>query len=134
MSFTFSPMRRLLRSGFLIRCARSYSAAASPASLIRVTDLPAPNSGYIRILELNRPEARNAISAQLLADLRREVDTVAAQYGPAGEELAPKPLMGGAMGENKKGVARAVILASAVESCFCAGADLKERKAYTPEE
>ncbi|KAL5594316.1 hypothetical protein BROUX41_001258 [Berkeleyomyces rouxiae] len=123
-------------SSFALRYARQYSAASSAEakSLIRVTDLPAPNSGHIRILELNRPKARNAISVQLLADLRQEIDAVAAQYGPAGEELPQKSLMGGAMGENKKSATRALILASAVESCFCAGADLKERRSFTPEE
>lgn len=37
-------------------------------------------------------------------------------------------------GDDNKGPTRALILASAVDSCFCAGADLKERKGFTQEE
>ncbi|RSL83374.1 hypothetical protein CEP52_016737 [Fusarium oligoseptatum] len=66
---------------------RFYSSAAEP--LIRVTNLPAPGTGHIRVLELNRPKARNAISKALLASLRDEVDAVQSQYGPNGEELPP---------------------------------------------
>ncbi|KAL2884674.1 hypothetical protein HOO65_100078 [Ceratocystis lukuohia] len=136
MIFPLSRAVRLQSHGLVLRFARPYSSASSTKSksLIQVIDLPAPNSGHIRILELNRPEARNAISVQLLADLRQQIDVVAAQYGSDGEELPQKPLMGGSMGENKKGATRALILASAVESCFCAGADLKERRSFSSEE
>lgn len=115
-----------------IRLARAYSQSAEP--LIRVTNLPAPNSGHIRVLELNRPSARNAISKALLSGLRAEVDAVAAQYGDGGEELPVRKLFGGAAGVDQKGPTRAVVLASAVDTCFCAGADLKERKGFTKDE
>ena len=44
------------------------------------------------------------------------------------------PRGAGIAGEDEKGPTRAVIIASAVDSCFCAGADLKERRGFTPEE
>ena len=112
--------------------ARPYSQSTEP--LIRVTNLPAPNTGHIRVLELNRAPARNAISRSLLASLRAEVDAVGSQYGDGGEELPVRKLFGGAAGVDEKGPTRAVVLASAVDNCFCAGADLKERKGFTKEE
>ncbi|RBR10135.1 hypothetical protein FVER53590_04720 [Fusarium verticillioides] len=105
---------------------RHYSSTTEP--LIRVTNLPAPNTGHIRILELNRPSARNAISRALLANLRAEIDALHSQYGPNGEELPLQKRFGGAAGADEKGPTRAVVLASAVDTSFCAGADLKERK------
>lgn len=119
----------------VLRQTRFYSSEANPGPLIRVTDLPAPNSGHIRILELNRPAARNAISRALLASLREEIDAVHAQYDAAtGEELPVAKRFGGVAGTSEKGPTRALILASAVETSFCAGADLKERKGFTQEE
>nr|RBQ90278.1 hypothetical protein FVER53263_04720 [Fusarium verticillioides] len=105
---------------------RHYSSTTEP--LIRVTNLPAPNTGHIRILELNRPSARNAISRALLANLRAEIDALHSQYGPNGEEMPLQKRFGGAAGADEKGPTRAVVLASAVDTSFCAGADLKERK------
>lgn len=123
----------------IIRLAQySTEANAGPGPLIRVTNLPAPNSGHIRILELYRPAARNAISRALLSSLRDEIDAVHAQYDAAtGDELPPAPWdkrFGGIAGDDQKGPTRALILASAVDTCFCAGADLKERKTFTQEE
>jgi methylglutaconyl-CoA hydratase len=106
--------------------------------VVRLTDLPAPNTGHIRILELNRPSARNAISKALLSSLRHEIDAVHAQYDPAtGDEAGSvswNKRFGGIAGEDEKGPTRALILASAVDESFCAGADLKERKGFTQEE
>ncbi|KUI72486.1 Methylglutaconyl-CoA hydratase, mitochondrial [Cytospora mali] len=111
---------------------------STEAPLIRVTNLPAPSTGHIRILEINRPGARNAISRALLNSLSNEIDDVHSQYdATTGEELAVKSWnqrFGGTAGQSEKGPTRAVILASAVDQSFCAGADLKERKGFTPEE
>ncbi|PQK11650.1 hypothetical protein BB8028_0003g02740 [Beauveria bassiana] len=104
---------------------RLYSAQAEP--LIRVANVPAGATGHIRVLELNRASARNAISKGLLAALRAEVDAIHAQYGPGGEELSVASTAQG-------GPTRALVIASAVDSCFCAGADLKERRGFTQEE
>jgi methylglutaconyl-CoA hydratase len=92
------------------RCA--YSTAQSP--VIKVTNVPAPHSGSVRILSLNRPAARNAISRQLLAELSHQVNSI--------------------HNEGETGATRALILASEVDTSFCAGADLKERATFTPEE
>lgn len=105
--------------------ARFYSAETEP--LIRVANLPAGTTGHIRVLELNRAKARNAISKSLLAALRAEVDSIHAQYGPNGEEVS-------AATTAQNGPTRALVIASAVDSCFCAGADLKERRGFTQEE
>ncbi|KAI0123757.1 ClpP/crotonase-like domain-containing protein [Xylariales sp. AK1849] len=120
-----------LLSPHSIRCIRAYSSDAGP--LINVINVPAPNSGHIRILELNRPSARNAISKALLAALRAEIDDVNSQYTKDGDEIA-STRFGGAAGVDEKGPTRALILASAVDASFCAGADLKERRGFTPEE
>ncbi|KAK4235470.1 mitochondrial methylglutaconyl-CoA hydratase [Achaetomium macrosporum] len=127
-----------LRVGQLALRRARYSTEANAGPLIRVTDLPAPHSGHIRILELNRPAARNAISRALLSSLRDEIDAVHAQYDAATGEEIPAPSwskrFGGTAGDDQKGPTRALILASAVDTCFCAGADLKERKSFTQEE
>ncbi|KAI9738428.1 MAG: hypothetical protein M1834_008931 [Cirrosporium novae-zelandiae] len=92
---------------------RSNATQAAP-SLINVKNIPAPHLGIIRILSLNRPKARNAISKQLLAELNYHVDSIYEEKGV--------------------GTTRALILASEVDSCFCAGADLKERAGFTQQE
>ncbi|KAK3317668.1 ClpP/crotonase-like domain-containing protein [Cercophora scortea] len=117
------------------------SSSPSPKAdgpLVRVTNLPAPGSGHIRILELNRPEARNAISRALLSALRDEIDAVHAQYDPATGEEIPVPSwnkkFGGTVGDEKMGPTRALIIASTADTSFCAGADLKERRGFSQEE
>ena len=66
------------------------------------------------MLLLDRPEARNALSRRLLTELKAEVDSIHAERGT--------------------GATRALIIASNVDSSFCAGADLKERKIFTHDE
>lgn len=102
---------------------RFYSSADEP--LIRVTNIPAGSSGHIRILELNRAGARNAISKALLGALRAEIDDVHSQYDAGGNEI---------VAPSQAGPTRALVIASAVDSCFCAGADLKERRGFTQQE
>lgn len=63
---------------------------------------------------LNRPEARNAISKQLLNSLGAHIKAI-------GEERGMGPT-------------RALVVASNVDASFCAGADLKERAKFTREE
>jgi len=112
---------------------RPYSTPASPP-LITVTDIPAPSTGRIRILSLARPSARNAISRALLQELRSNIDSIAAEYDAEGNEVPRKASYGGAAGIDGRGPTRALILASEVESCFCAGADLKERRGSSADE
>ncbi|KAF2087172.1 ClpP/crotonase [Saccharata proteae CBS 121410] len=89
-------------------------SAAPPPSAIKVTSVPAPHCGSIRILSLNRPHARNAISVGLLNELTAEVNSIHEEGGA--------------------GPTRALILASEVDSSFCAGADLKERAGFSIEQ
>lgn len=83
-----------------------YSTSAED-EIIKVQQIPAPGSGHVRVLLLNRPKARNAISRQLLETLSKQVNSIAA--------------------ENGDGPTRALVVASNVDAAFCAGADLKER-------
>jgi methylglutaconyl-CoA hydratase len=111
-------MPQNLRCTIALLSRRSYSAPAGAARLINAKSIPAPHCGSIRILSLNRPEARNAISRQLLSELKHEIKSIEAEGGNL----------------SKPGPTRALILASEVDASFCAGADLKERKTMTQEE
>jgi methylglutaconyl-CoA hydratase len=105
-------------------------------SLIQVTDIPALHTGRIRILSLNRPKAKNAISWALLRELIVLVKGVAAEYDHCRDENLSSTISVTIekTSENVQGPTRVVILASEVAGCFCAGADLKERFAMTKEE
>lgn len=110
--------QRLVGAGavWLRRATASYSTS-SPGSLsstIRLSSIPAPHSGEITVLSLNRPKARNAISTQLLGELSRVVEQLHA--------------------EGDRSSTRALILASESDDAFCAGADLKERLTFTDDE
>lgn len=83
-------------------------------STLVVKDDPAPHMGNIRIIEMNRPNARNAISLQMLHDLEKELQKV-------DQDLLDTPA----------NAPRVLVLASAVDGVFCAGADLKERKSMS---
>lgn len=100
----------------------------SSGALIEIVDLPAPHSGHIRILQISRASASNAISYALLSALRKEIQTIQSQYSQfTGAEM---PWTEGDI----KGPTRALIIASAVDSCFSAGADLKELVGFTQEQ
>lgn len=134
-SSTLSTMRILRPIAFTLpRVLRRCYSTPNAAPLINVLDVPAPHNGRIRILSLARPSARNAISRQLLYELRTNIDSIHSEYDSEGDEVPPQKLYGGVAGENQRGPTRAVILASEVDSCFCAGADLKERVGFTAEE
>jgi methylglutaconyl-CoA hydratase len=108
---------------------RFSSSTSGAEPLILCRDIYAPGTGYIRVLELNRPNARNAISRALLEELRLHVEDIHAQYGPDGEEKAVDAGTGMGVGPT-----RALVVASRVDETFCAGADLKERRMFTPDE
>ncbi|KAJ9296797.1 hypothetical protein DTO271G3_4996 [Paecilomyces variotii] len=96
-----------------IRVRARYSTKTED-NVIQVQQVPAPGSGHVRVLLLNRPQARNALSRQLLDGLSRHVDSIAA--------------------EEANGPTRALIIASNADAAFCAGADLKERAGMTKDE
>lgn len=93
---------------------RTLITSSSPAPTINIRTIPAPHSGSIRILSLNRPSARNAISVQLLTELSHQIKSLHA--------------------EGEAGPTRALIIASEIDTAFCAGADLKERLKMTQDE
>lgn len=92
----------------------SYACYSTLGSSMKITSIPAPHSGSITVVSLNRPQARNALSKQLLGELSDVVE--------------------GLHREGGKGTTRALILASEVDNAFCAGADLKERVGMSKEE
>ncbi|KAL9105003.1 MAG: hypothetical protein Q9163_000100 [Psora crenata] len=113
---------------------RGYSTP-SPSALIKVTLIPAPHTGHIRILSLSSPHNRNAISCRLLSELSTEIHDVRTQVE---EEWDKARRRSGRATERKRMAVghgtRVLILASEVDEVFCAGADLKERKSMNREE
>ncbi|MCJ1286160.1 hypothetical protein MMC26_005505 [Xylographa opegraphella] len=109
-------MRPLLSTVTLSRLrATQIRHSSSPSGpLIHIDNIPAQHCGFIRILSLNSPRNRNAISRALLSDLSRHITDIHKE-GP-------------------QGPTRALIIASHVDEAFCAGADLKERRGFTKEE
>lgn len=94
----------------LHRAARTFATSAAPETekpALQCHHIPAPGSGHVRVLLLDRPATRNAISRAVLAGLTRHVDELQEQGGT--------------------GPTRALVLGSAVDGVFCAGADLIER-------
>ncbi|KAJ4862672.1 enoyl-CoA hydratase/isomerase domain-containing protein [Trichoderma breve] len=77
-------------------------------STLCVSNVDASHVGTIRIIQLYRPETKNAISRQMLQELSQQIEEIHSEKSASGT--------------------RALILASAVDNVFCAGADLKERK------
>lgn len=77
---------------------------------LRLERLSGPDLGVV-LLGLDRPEARNALGRQLMAELGAALDGLGAD---------PE--------------ARILVIHSLVPGVFCAGADLKERAGMTPEE
>jgi hypothetical protein len=75
-----------------------------------VSDIPVPNSaeGIVKIIQLNRPLQRNALSSQLIAELASQISAIHS--------------------EGDRGKTRAVILASTSAGTFCSGSDMKERQ------
>lgn len=102
------PRRMVLRP-----LLRLYSVAAE-SPVLKVQNHPAPHSGTIRVLLLDRPDARNALSRQLVSSLQKQIESIDAEGGA--------------------GSTRALIIGSNLDTAFCAGADLKERKTFTEQE
>jgi methylglutaconyl-CoA hydratase len=118
MSLFRSSVTRCIPRTALSRAQFRYYSSVQ--SLISSESFPAPHCGTIKVLKLDRPEARNAISRRLLADLKAEIDN-----------LNLFPLNGGPADNS---AVRALILTSNVDGCFCAGADLKERISFSFDE
>ncbi|MCJ1365968.1 hypothetical protein MMC16_005093 [Acarospora aff. strigata] len=113
MPLPLGPCRNAFAT-LLRQQTRRNATSTAVSSVINVKIIPAPHSGSIRILSLNRPRARNAISRQLLTELGQHVTAIQEEAG--------------------KGATRVLIIASGVDSAFCAGADLKERAGFSKQE
>lgn len=99
---------------FSVRVTVARYSTAPDDAVIKTHQVPAPGSGNIRVLLLNRPKARNALSRSLLDSLAKHVQSIAAEGGV--------------------GPTRALVIASNSDAAFCAGADLKERVDMTKQE
>ncbi|KAA8646258.1 hypothetical protein EYZ11_000586 [Aspergillus tanneri] len=99
---------------FSVRVTVARYSTSPDDAVLKIQQVPAPGSGNIRVLLLNRPKARNALSRSLVANLAQHVKSISAEGGT--------------------GPTRALIIASNADSAFCAGADLKERANMTKEE
>ncbi|KAL4765654.1 putative mitochondrial methylglutaconyl-CoA hydratase (Auh) [Aspergillus foveolatus] len=106
------PIRASPTVSLRVRVAR-YSTSSDDA-VIQTQYVPAPGSGNIRVLLLSRPNARNALSKNLLTSLAQHVNSISAEGG--------------------NGPTRALVIGSNADSAFCAGADLKERLHMTKDE
>ncbi|CAO1602523.1 hypothetical protein XANCAGTX0491_006133 [Xanthoria calcicola] len=101
-------------------------STSTPPSLLKVCNLAAPHTGHIRIITLNSPRNKNALSLQLLAELEAElrgIQSAATQEDLDWHNNRPGAVLGSGT--------RAIIIGSEVDGVFCAGADLKERKEMT---
>ena len=108
------PLQHCLKgTRFTVGLRRSSADATAAGPLIHVSSIPAPHCGSIRVLALNNPKSRNAISRNLLAELNKQIQDIASEQSAS---------------------TRALILTSNIDESFCAGADLKERKTFTQEE
>ncbi|KWU41475.1 ClpP/crotonase [Rhodotorula sp. JG-1b] len=87
-----------------LRCLSQVASTAPVAQLTRSTELEG-----LTYLELNRPQAKNALSVELVDRMRQLVEDV-----------------------RFDGWTRTLILHSTAPGSFCAGADLKERKGMQP--
>lgn len=78
---------------------------------ILVSQVHAPHTGIIKIIQLRRPHAKNALSQQMVNELSNEIEKIRLNAYNESDTLST----------------RALVLTSAVDNIFCGGADLKER-------
>ncbi|KAK7386269.1 hypothetical protein VNO78_26386 [Psophocarpus tetragonolobus] len=82
----------------------------SASEFVKLRKLTGPDSGIVEI-SLDRPEARNAIGKEMLRGLSHVFELI-----------------------NKKSYTNVAMISSSVPGVFCAGADLKERRAMSESE
>lgn len=102
-------MLRSLRPWTVVRATQRRPMGAHGMCTIVTSETAKDHDGVV-IITLARPETRNALSRQLLAEFNEALESA------------------------RKDKARVVILRSGIPKVFCAGADLKERKTMTPDE
>ena len=96
---------------------------------LRISNFPASHTGHIRLISLNSPHNRNALSQQLVMDLNFEIERIR-----AGLEIENTQWRNGVKNASLGAGVRVLIFGSDVDNVFCAGADLKERKKMTQEQ
>lgn len=99
---------------YYISGSRAYSSS-SPITM-KIEDYDAPHTGKIRVLLMNQPSNRNALSRKFCRDLGDQIAEIKSQQTST---------------INRDSI-RALVLASNIDNAFCAGADLKERKDMNP--
>lgn len=85
---------------------------------MQIFDHDAPHTGKIRVLLMDQPANRNALSRKFCKDLGQQIEEIKSQQ----------------FSKVTKDSIRALVLASNLDNAFCAGADLKERKGMNPDE
>lgn len=105
------------------------ASTSTSSSLLKVCNLAAPHTGHIRVITLNSPRNKNAISRQLLAELEAELQSCHDETTKEDNAWQSKK-PGATLGQGT----RAIIIGSEVDGVFCAGADLKERAEMTRQE
>jgi len=99
----FSLINKRCLTNLMTRSSK-ISTATDP-NLAHELTLEYHNDGGIAVVSINRPEAKNALSINLMGLFEKHMDTLAVDRN-----------------------VRAVVLRSLVPGVFCAGADLKERR------
>ncbi|XP_031262287.1 probable enoyl-CoA hydratase 2, mitochondrial [Pistacia vera] len=89
---------------------RTLILESASSELVKLQRLSDSDSGIIEV-SLNRPGARNAIGTELLRGLKHKFETI-----------------------SEDSSAKVVMISSSVPKVFCAGADLKERRAMSASE
>ncbi|KAL6253028.1 hypothetical protein RBB50_000748 [Rhinocladiella similis] len=125
-----------------VRCYAASSSSTSTStpssdSPIKVVTHPAPHNGHIKILLLDRPASRNALSRRLITDLRSQISQIRSEHQAAVSAAAAATASSSSSSTNTTTTTdptRALILASSNDKAFCAGADLVERRSMTAEE
>ena len=141
-SILYAPSLRPSRTSHLHIHLRPRPYSTLPSTLLKSTTLPAPHTGHIRVLTLNSYHNRNALSKQLLTELSAEINTIKCEVDEEWTRFTAAQRRGnhhidheGTAGERRVGQGtRALIIGSELDSCFCAGADLKERRGMTAAE
>ncbi|KAL8695639.1 MAG: hypothetical protein Q9224_003271 [Gallowayella concinna] len=93
----------------------SISSSTSP-SLIKITNIPAPHTGHIRVITLNSPKNKNAISRQLLEELDAEFRVIERAFWKEDEGWQNQE-PDAALGQGTRGI----VIGSEVDGVFCAG-------------
>ncbi|MCJ1337149.1 hypothetical protein MMC09_002428 [Bachmanniomyces sp. S44760] len=120
---------------------RKNSTQSPYSDIIQRITIPAPHLGHILILKLNNERSRNAISTSLLASLASIVSEIQAQAQAQAQTQVPGPAPLSTSTSSPDTTSdrlptnadptRALILSSAIDTAFCAGADLKERLTFS---